>query len=290
MRARSPPRRVSAPAECCSWSDPRAVTGSRVVKYDPGMRNLGTIFAASLLLAIGACDCGGDDGGGGGGGGTDAGFTRDAGRIDSGPTGSTAACSNGLDDDGDGAIDGFDPECTGATDDDESTYATGIPGDNRDPMWQDCFFDGNSGAGDDSCRYRTECLTGDLPATDPDCQVSDSCIRFCAARTPNGCDCFGCCEITLADGTTQNILLDADCNFEEPSGCSTCVPTTECDNECGECELCPGRTVEDLPPTCTPDGGMAMYECEGGVTCGEGFPPCPDMQYCQLGCCMNSPI
>src|SRR5690606_10852040 len=76
------------------------------------------------------------------------------------------ACNNGIDDDGDGTIDGFDIECTGAIDDDEGSFATGIPGDNRDPKWQDCFFDGNSGHGDDRCQCPTECLTGELPLDD----------------------------------------------------------------------------------------------------------------------------
>ena len=43
------------------------------------------------------------------------------------------ACSDGMDNDGDGLVDGFDPECTGPFDDDEATFATGIPGDNKDP-------------------------------------------------------------------------------------------------------------------------------------------------------------
>ncbi|HTV23935.1 MAG TPA: hypothetical protein VMG12_34830, partial [Polyangiaceae bacterium] len=71
------------------------------------------------------------------------------------------ACNNGIDDDGDGTVDGFDIECTGGIDNDEGSFATGIPGDNRDPKWQDCFFDGNSGHGDDRCRYPTACLTGE---------------------------------------------------------------------------------------------------------------------------------
>ena len=71
--------------------------------------------------------------------------------------GAACACADGIDNDGDGELDGFDTECTGANDDDESTFATGIPGDNRDPVWQDCFFDGNSGAGDDKCRYHSDC-------------------------------------------------------------------------------------------------------------------------------------
>ena len=69
-------------------------------------------------------------------------------------------CNNCDDDDGDGLTDGDDPECTGALDNDEGSFATGIPGDNKDDKWQDCFFDGNSGAGDDGCRFHTCCLLG----------------------------------------------------------------------------------------------------------------------------------
>ena len=56
-------------------------------------------------------------------------------------------CSDGIDNDGDGKIDYDDPECVGPLDNDESSFATGIPGDNMDACKQDCFFDGNSGAG-----------------------------------------------------------------------------------------------------------------------------------------------
>ncbi len=41
------------------------------------------------------------------------------------------ACDDGLDNDGEGLMDGVDPESTGPYDDDESSFATGIPGDNR---------------------------------------------------------------------------------------------------------------------------------------------------------------
>src|SRR5438045_3952646 len=50
-------------------------------------------------------------------------------------------CTNCIDDDGDGKVDWLDPECTGPLDNDESSYATGIPGDNVDPCKQDCWFD-----------------------------------------------------------------------------------------------------------------------------------------------------
>ena len=57
------------------------------------------------------------------------------------------ACDNGSDDDEDGLGDGLDPECTGPYDDDESSFATGSAGDNRESC-QDCYFDGNSGHGE----------------------------------------------------------------------------------------------------------------------------------------------
>src|SRR3982751_6186781 len=72
------------------------------------------------------------------------------------PVGQTQ-CSDGLDNDGDGRTDYNDPECVGPLDNDESSYATGIPGDNVDACKQDCFFDGNSGMGDDGCNWQLKC-------------------------------------------------------------------------------------------------------------------------------------
>ena len=214
-------------------------------------------------------------------------------------------CSNGIDDDGDGLIDGFDPECTGPLDNDEGSFATGIPGDNRDPKWQDCFFDGNSGAGDDKCRYHTDCLTGDKPQSDPDCQLSDACIKFCAPRTPNGCDCFGCCTVQVAPGKTVDILTGSSCSLadiDDEKACAPCVKTTECGNTCGRCELCPGKSIADLPADCSPpsgsggatgaggsgDPGGPGYTCDDGEqVCGPGLPGCSLGSYCSLGCCIG---
>jgi hypothetical protein len=244
----------------------------------------------------------------GGGGTTATDLCGDAGCV----------CSNGIDDDEDGLADGFDPECTGPYDNDESSFATGIPGDNRDPKWQDCFFDGNSGAGDDGCRYRTECLTGELDQTDKDCTLTQACIDFCAPRTPNGCDCFGCCTVTLADGDTIDIMTGADCSVdkaEDAAACPVCTKSAQCENTCGRCELCPGKTVEDIPDDCTPPptgtggtsgtGGSSStggsngtggtppdpgYSCEGGLqVCGDGLPGCPVGRYCSFGCCLLLP-
>jgi len=202
------------------------------------------------------------------------------------------ACDDGMDNDGDGTVDGLDAECTGPYDNDEGTFATGIPGDNRDPYWQDCFFDGNSGGGDDGCRYNTCCLYADQ-RDNPDCadrgrcDVSDMCRTYCLARTPSGCDCFGCCNVPTADGGSVSILIGGTCDLEniaDETACPRCVQTPDCMNECGTCELCVGRTVADLPPECTPDAGTPMYTCDTGTVCMTDA-ECPMDYFCQLGCC-----
>jgi hypothetical protein len=169
---------------------------------------------------------------------------------------SICACSDGEDNDGDGTLDGNDSECTGPFDDDEGTFATGISGDNKDGKWQDCFFDGNSGAGEDGCRYHTDCLTGDLPADDPDCRVTEQCKEFCEPLSPPGCDCFGCCEVQTDDGEMVSIIVSDSCSIEQiddEKACPRCKPTTICENECGECEICLGMTYDDLPDSCKPN-------------------------------------
>ncbi len=220
---------------------------------------------------------------------------NDAGMADCG--GVPCACSDGLDNDGDGLIDGQDPECTGAFDNDEATFATGIPGDNRDPKWQDCFFDGNSGAGDDKCRYHTECLTGERPPTDPTCQVSARCFEFCRPLTPNGCDCFGCCEVFDGIGRRHQVIIGGTCSVDKlgTPACVECTRNTECVNTCGRCELCLGRQLSDLPADCFPSGGDAgtdgggpgLPACDDGeVQCRSGL-DCPSNSFCQLGCCLR---
>lgn len=270
-------------------------------------------FAASigLIFALGVspgCDCSADTGGdatpgmdGGTTPGVDSGnvgidspFVVDPGTGQVLCSGVPCACDNGIDDDGDGLIDGEDPECTGPYDDDEGTFATGIPGDNVD-FCQDCFFDGNSGQGDDGCQYHTDCLYGMTPMGGGmsgcfDCDVTAQCVDFCRARTPNGCDCFGCCEVQQGTGTVDVLLLPT-CsldNLDDTDACPRCEQTTDCYNECGRCELCAGRTVDDLPADCymdVPDGGVP-YTCDDGEQTCDPDTPCPDGFYCQQGCCL----
>jgi hypothetical protein len=206
-----------------------------------------------------------------------------------------AACNNCVDDDKDGLVDGDDPHCSGPLDEDEETFATGIPGDNRDPKKQDCFFDGNSGG----CQVPTCCL---LPAPcdeetygsfDPtDCELAESCIEECAPITPPGCDCFGCCTICTA-GTADcydvliNPAVSPNCSLDDLASddCVKCVKSEECSG--GECDpenciLCPGQTEDDLPDECN-----EMNECPGDALPCDTSADCGADDYCSGGCCLG---
>ena len=174
-------------------------------------------------------------------------------------------CSNGCDDDNDGLIDGFDPQCTGALDNDEGSFATGQSGDNNDPIKQDCFFDGNSGSGNDGCEIHVCCLLKDPncgvtyynhPAFDPStCStaVTQMCIDKCKPGTPPGCDCFSCCTVCDAQGCVTvdtNPAVAPNCtqdSLRDPNKCPPCTQNSLCSNPCGAgggsdpCVLCPGQ-------------------------------------------------
>jgi hypothetical protein len=199
------------------------------------------------------------------------------------------ACANGLDDDDDGLVDGFDPECTGPFDDDEKTFSTGTPANNSQAKCLDCFFDNNAGWEDDGCRYPRQCLDGlgDPGGNGPcaTCSPSQACADSCLPRTPNGCDCFGCCEVSYG-GSTIGVLLRDTCSLadvSEEEKCPRCQPSPECKNECGPCELCLGKTEADLPASCR-EGGIG-HGCDDGPACGTGA-PCERGYYCLSGCCV----
>jgi hypothetical protein len=222
------------------------------------------------------------------------------------PPGDTQ-CTDCVDNDMDGDVDGFDVECTGAADDDESSFETGIPGDNIDPAIQDCFFDGNSGAGDDGCAFHTCCILGapDVascpvdqgPPYDPsecDDTLTQECIDNCAPLTPPGCDCFGCC--TVCDPATNvcrdivtNPIIAPDCDADsilDPVACPSCVKNDQCGTPCdpANCILCPGQDPGDLPPECggTNECPVGQQECTTQA--------CPTGTYCANGCCISEVI
>lgn len=209
------------------------------------------------------------------------------------------ACGNGIDDDGDGKVDLADPDCTTPCDDSENSLQTNLPGGNE-PCKSDCFWDSDSGAGNDKCEWNLICdpeNPGESKGCDYDpatamtdkCSVEmpAECIDVCSTITPNGCDCFGCCEVTPpAGGNSVFIYLDSNsaCSMDNLEACYTCTFHPGCNNTCNndECELCFGQSEDDLPEHCT-DG----TSCDEGVMSCSTASDCAAGMFCQTGCCRD---
>jgi hypothetical protein len=263
---------------------------------DEGTGSMSGTSADATSASTGESDSGGsspdgsttDPTGGGTGGGD----------IDCG--GTIYACGNGMDDDDDGKIDLQDPECTGPCDDDESSFQTGIPGDNMDCK-QDCFFDGNSGQGDDGCLWSLKCdpenpggqigceYTGGQNCNNQPPHQSEDCIMFCEQFVPPGCDCFGCCTVCDENGENcVDIFLNSgpDCSFDNLDACSSCTSQIDdCGTPCvpEECQICFGQT--EPPEGC--GGNMCPMDY---LPCDADNPgDCPTDFFCYLGCCYPPP-
>ncbi len=290
------------------------------------MRITKTILVLTLTSAVG-CGGGNGDGDAGTGGGGDGSMTpgmdgsttpRPDGAWSPLPDGGCApvmcqehlyACGNCMDDDGDGRADWADPDCLGPCDNNERGFDLLIPGGDARPCALDCYFDQDEGFGNDLCTWDHRCdplepdpspLCGyrSPPPADAMCPATqpEACHDFCGPLTPNGCDCFGCCELPAGSGSfvfigATDSAGNGTCDLAsatDPSRCPPCTPVADCLNGCGRCELCLGRTT--LPPECTPDGGTPPGErCEPGIqACGlPGDPPCPTGDYCITGCCQH---
>ncbi len=257
--------------------------------------------STALLVAVfGACshttefstDAGATDGG------LDAQVEEDAGIIDADLSkneagqaqcgaGRVCRCSNGEDDDGDNQIDGFDNECTGPFDDDEGTFRVNDVREQSTPKCSDCFFDGNPGPGDDRCDVSSQCKEDGRPGQGGGnrcntCTAATECVDRCGTVTPNGCDCFGCCEVLVPGGVVP-IRLTATCRMDvidNPTLCRRCVINQSCRNPCETCEICPGRTRAELPLTC-----MNAVECGDKKNCSSPS-DCDFSQFCSQGCCV----
>lgn len=245
------------------------------------------------------------------------------------------ACGDLLDNDGDGLIDSQDPDCLGPCDNTEDSLFGGIPGQAGPPCKVDCYFDKDSGAGNDDCHWTHECDPHEvspgfhpeaengaqcsyqgpnyvLPPTGKTCTElnaaqSPACHAYCGPLTPNGCDCFGCCELPAKSGSY--VFLGSTgpngntvCTFDklaDPNICEPCVPVADCLNPCDPCELCSGKPTPD--PGCTPTttsststgagGGGSSGQCPGGEqVCGLfGQQPCASDYFCNTGCCQHVP-
>lgn len=224
------------------------------------------------------------------------------------------ACGNMLDDDGDTRTDWEDPDCLGPCDNNEAGYYLMIPGGDSAPCKLDCYFDQDQGSGNDQCEWDHRCDPLE-PDWDPACAYADppppsadcpdaqptACLDFCLPLVPNGCDCFGCCELPGGSGNwvfigSVTVEGEPTCTLadrEDHDRCHPCTPVEDCLNGCGPCELCLGRT--ELPPECFPDDPDAGTDhgtppgdrCAPGIQpCGlPGDLPCPPDFYCITGCC-----
>ena len=228
--------------------------------------------------------------------------------------GKVYACGDCADNDGDCRVDSDDSQCLGPCDNTEDSYYGGIPGQNNSPCKSDCYFDQDTGAGNDDCYWSHACdplevapsypPEGTQCAYDPSTNIpgfhgscsqafstqSSTCLGYCGPLTPNGCDCFGCCAIPGAPTTvwlgSENPSGTGSCSVSTVGNASMCKPCTQvssCLNTCEKCELCIGKT--ELPPECV------IQVCPSGTTpCGlPSQDGCPVGFSCITGCCQAEP-
>lgn len=161
------------------------------------------------------------------------------------PGAQATQCSDDIDNNSNGWIDLVDPYCKVADDNDESSFASGVPGDdNNAPHALDTWFDLDSGTGNDGCLIHACCMIdGSCPADlepqlfDPGaCTATQACVSFAQPLTKPGCDCFGCCEI-CTPGTSScatvfvNPAVSPTCTLEtigDPAHCRACTQNPQC--------------------------------------------------------------
>jgi hypothetical protein len=81
--------------------------------------------------------------------------------------GKVYACGDCLDNDGDCKIDSADDHCLGPCDNTEDSFYGGIAGQNNSPCKQDCYFDQDTGAGNDDCFWSHKCDPLEVPPDYP---------------------------------------------------------------------------------------------------------------------------
>ncbi len=206
--------------------------------------------------------------------------------------GKVYACGDCKDNDGDGLFDSHDPDCLGPCQNNEAGFQGNIPGQNNAPCKADCYWDKDSGGGGDTCSWSHKCdpfeqgsdmFPGQFApevgcAYDPNAKVpgatvpngqkdcaylkdnqTTTCTNSCAPLTPNGCDCFGCCENPLnpgkfvyagsVDSAGIGTCSAKASDLNDPLRCKACTPVAgACYKPCGYCQLCFGKTT--LPAEC----------------------------------------
>jgi hypothetical protein len=224
-------------------------------------------------------------------------------------------CGDCMDNDGDGLVDSQDPDCLGFCQNNEASFFGSIPGQNNAPCKSDCYWDQDTGSGNDDCHWSHSCDPNEanpppmtmpeigctydvnahipgatVPAGQKDCTYlaatqSSTCHNVCGPLTPNGCDCFGCCEDPNRPGKyvyagSVNTSGVSECTADpaalaDPTKCKPCMPVPGCQKACGRCQLCFGKTT--LPGDCYgPDGGAPII-VDGGAIIGDMFVASPDL-------------
>lgn len=216
-------------------------------------------------------------------------------------------CGNCSDDDADGLSDSLDPDCLGPCDDDELGLSTGLKANQSSACRQDCYFDGDSGQGNDKCEWSHACdplsVAPDFPPSGEarceyganakvDCAglqaaQAPTCLEVCLPLVPNGCDCFGCCELPGGSGEyhfvgvgrgAEGCQRDA---LDDAAACPACTPVPSCLNTCDECEACVDKSPD---PRCQSGSG-----CSSGAAACSPEQPCEFGEYCVTGCCRPVP-
>ncbi|MBK7579157.1 MAG: hypothetical protein IPI67_03035 [Myxococcales bacterium] len=152
--------------------------------------------------------------------------------------GKTYACGDCIDNDGDCKVDSQDESCLGTCSDNEGGFKGEIPGQNNAACKMDCYFDADSGGGNDDCNWDHRCDTnqpqlGDGCTYDPtfkfpgnkscadyrttqsaqcagNMNQSTAATGYCGPLVPNGCDCFGCCvfpQLPYPDTIIQGVAM-----------------------------------------------------------------------------------
>ena len=223
-------------------------------------------------------------------------------------------CGDCLDNDGDCKVDAADDQCLGPCDNTENSFYGGIPGQNNSPCKSDCYFDADTGSGNDDCYWSHKCDSlevapnytpeGSQCAYSPNANIagyngtcstafttqSQQCTNYCGPLTPNGCDCFGCCNIPGAPTPvwlgSENPPGVGSCNsatLNDPTKCKPCTQVAACLNPCDTCELCVGKPT--LPPGCVgPVCPLGVLTCNPLLELG-----CPANYSCITGCCYKNP-
>jgi hypothetical protein len=87
----------------------------------------------------------------------------------------------------------------------------------------------------------------------------------------------------LFEGAPVPIRLVSTCRMAligDSRLCPPCIINQSCRNPCETCELCPGKTLDDLPLSC-----MNAVACGTRTRCASTT-DCEYSEFCSQGCCV----